>query len=81
MYTYFGRPLEYQDENLDTNLIPLIEDLIMAGIPIWLYRFYPNSYLSLCLAVRNENSDEYRVEWELIYKITLNNFFNFKFIW
>ncbi|KAM4132870.1 hypothetical protein ACJW30_01G284900 [Castanea mollissima] len=31
------RPLEYQEDNLDMNLIPLISDLIEAGIPIVLY--------------------------------------------
>ncbi|XP_065616303.1 serine carboxypeptidase-like 46 isoform X2 [Quercus suber] len=30
-------PLEYQEDNLDMNLIPLISDLIRAGIPIMLY--------------------------------------------
>ncbi|KAK7836804.1 serine carboxypeptidase-like 46 [Quercus suber] len=32
-------PLEYQEDNLDMNLIPLISDLIRAGIPIMLYSF------------------------------------------
>ena len=35
----FCRPLEYQIDNLDMNLIPLIEHLIKEGIPILLFRF------------------------------------------
>ncbi|KAI3670009.1 hypothetical protein L6452_41571 [Arctium lappa] len=30
-------PLVYQEENLEINIIPLISDLINAGLPIWLY--------------------------------------------
>ncbi|OWM73971.1 serine carboxypeptidase-like 46 [Punica granatum] len=36
-WKFCGGPLQYQYENVDTNLIPLIEDLIMADIPIWFY--------------------------------------------
>ncbi|KAI3776957.1 hypothetical protein L1987_46749 [Smallanthus sonchifolius] len=30
-------PLVYQEENLEINIIPLVSDLLKAGLPIWFY--------------------------------------------